>query len=182
MKILILHGIQGHAGKHWMGWLADGLIKIGHEVIMPTLPNADQPDREQWLQSVKELLKEVDPEELVIITHSLGAATAMDYIEVLNKPIRALIAVAGFYYAYGAELNDYFMKVKKLDMHKVKANIQNSYVIYGDNDPYVPQKALLDLALALDADTEVIENGGHINTEAGFTKLPLVLDILAEQE
>lgn len=48
MTALILHGVSGNAGKHWMQWLHDELVKLGIEVIMPTLPNSDNPDFFEW--------------------------------------------------------------------------------------------------------------------------------------
>ena len=55
MTILIIHGINGYAGKHWQQWFYDELLHLGHTVIMPTMPNPDKPDREEWNVYIKNL-------------------------------------------------------------------------------------------------------------------------------
>ncbi len=174
MTILILHGIKGKAGDHWEQWLHDELQKKGHTVIMPTLPNAYHPDRNEWLQTIKP----IHPNGLVIIGHSLGVATALDFIEQSPVKIKALISVAGVGFDYGSELNSYFMKEKQIDFAQVKEHLEKSSVIYGDNDPYVPQKTLHDLADALGVTPEIIPDGGHLNTDAGYTTFAHLLEII----
>ena len=133
MKILILHGIEGHAGIHWQQWLHDELVKAGHEVLMPDLPDTNHPDRKTWLKTVQQVIKNVEPTELVIVGHSLGVVTALDLIEQI--PVKTLISVAGFAADYGRELNSYFLKEKEIDFEKINNNLGKVFVIYADNDP-----------------------------------------------
>lgn len=180
MIILILHGIGGRAGIHWEGWLAAELEKLGKRVIMPTLPDAGRPDRKTWLNSVKEILTNVDPADLVIVGHSLGVVTALDFIE--QSPVKALISVSGFAFDYGAEMNGYFLKEKTVDFSRVNNNLHKAFVIYGDNDPYVPQAILKSLASDLKVKPEIIPNGGHLNTDADYNTFPRLLEIIQSAE
>lgn len=175
MKYLIIHGIQGQAGIHWQGWLSDNLSKNGHEVIMKSYPDADCPVREKWLETTKNFLSNILLQNLIIVTHSLGAVTAMDFIEGLNGPIRGLVTIAGFYRDYGAELNSYFLRSKDIDINRVRGNIKKSVVIFGDDDPYVPQEELKALAEGLQTESVIIHKGGHLNTDSGYKEFPLVL-------
>jgi predicted alpha/beta hydrolase family esterase len=179
MTTLILHGIGGRARIHWEGWLADELTKIGHHVIMPTLPDAEQPDRKTWLRSVSQLVKDVAPADLIIVGHSLGVVTALDFIE--QTPIKALVSVSGFASDYGAQINDYFLKERTINFGKIKQNLGKAFVIYGDDDPYVPQATLKSLADDLKIMPEIIPNGGHLNTDAGFTAFPKLLLIIQKE-
>lgn len=176
MKILILHGIEGHAGIHWQQWLHDELVRSGHEVIMPDLPDTNHPDRKIWLETVRRLVEKADPTELIIVGHSLGVVTALDLIEQMS--VMALISVAGFAADYGRELNSYFLKEKEIDFEKINNNLGKRFIIYADDDPYVPRAALDDLAVRLEVVPEVITNGGHFNTEAGYTTFPKLLEII----
>jgi len=175
MTVLIIHGIGGHAGIHWQKWLHDELIKKGHQVIMPDFPNTNHPDRNEWLMKAKEVTKNVNLDELVIVGHSLGVVTALDLIEGLKVPISSFISVAGFAEDYQAPLNSYFLREKKIDFGKVNKNIKKSVVFYGDNDPYVPQKILKSLSDKLKATPVIFPNGGHLNTEAGFATFPKIV-------
>jgi uncharacterized protein len=176
MKILILHGIGGFAGIHWQKWLRDELSQRGHKVIMPTLPDTDRPNRTAWRETAEKLIKDIDPADLLIVGHSLGVVTALDLIE--QGKARALISIAGFARDYGATMNGYFLKENDIDFGKVNNNLRKAFVIYGDNDPYVPQNELEFLADSLRFEPEVIANGGHLNTDAGYTVFPRLLEII----
>lgn len=176
--VLILHGLQGYAGIHWQQWLHDELLKRGYQVLMPELPKSDRPDRFEWLKTIKDIVGNIDPSDLIIAGHSLGVVTALDYIETLSKPVALLVSVSGFSEDYGSEYNNYFMKVKNINLTKIKKLIVKSSVIYGDNDPYVPQKSLKLLADGLGVEPLIIQNGGHLNTDSWYTSFPQVLDLI----
>lgn len=182
MTVLILHGIQGHAGIHWQKWLNDQLAAKGHKVLMPNLPNAEHPDRSEWLRIVKEVIADCDLSDLVIVGHSLGVVTALDFIEQSPASIKALISVSGFSKDYNAELNSYFLKEKEINFEKVRKNLKKAVVIYGDNDPYVPQEILKLLADKLNVKPTIIKSGGHLNTDAGFSTFPELLKIINDLE
>lgn len=177
MNYLIIHGIQGHAGKHWQQWLHDQLASKQHNVIMETYPNSDHPDRLEWLETAKKSISSIPTESLIIVTHSLGAVTALDLIENLSSPILGLVTVAGFYRDYGAELNSYFIRSHIVDIVEVKNKIlKKPVIVFGDDDPYVPQTELQALAKGLEAEPIIIPNGGHLNTESGYVEFPLLLE------
>ena len=173
--VLILHGIASKAGDNWMRWLHDELVDKGYKVLMPQLPNTNHPDRHEWLKAVEDVLKDIDFDDLIIVGHSLGVTTALDLLENENKKLPLFISVSGFYYAYGLKLNDYFLNEKVIDIGKVSKLIGKAVVIHSDDDPYVSQDALKDLAKNLGVSAFVIHKGGHINSERGYTKLPLLL-------
>jgi len=179
---LILHGITGNSQENWFPWAKKELENLNWQVFCPDLPDTNHPDRTKWLNTVKDLLKEIDPTSLTIIGHSLGVATALDYLEQSAKPIQTLISVAGFYEDYGMELNSYFMAEKTIDLTVIKTRVNHIEVIYGDDDPYVPQQTLQNLALGLKVKSIIIPHGGHLNARAGFTEFPLLLDLILNQQ
>lgn len=176
MTVLILHGIAGHAGIHWQQWLHDELEKAGHTVLMPELPQSEHPHRREWFDMVRQTIDDTPLDKLVIVGHSLGVTTALDFLEGVDTPIKALVSVSGMGKDYGSELNSYFLKEKQIDYPRVREHIQQSVVIYGDNDPYVPQDSLRELAVELWTEPIVIPGGGHLNTESGYTTFPLLLE------
>jgi predicted alpha/beta hydrolase family esterase len=171
---LILHGIGGSSKENWLPWLKKELDSRGWKVLSPDLPNTRHPDRKEWLETVKDLVGAVDFSELTIIGHSLGVPTALDLIETEEKKLKRLISVSGFYEDYGSELNSFFMVKRKVDMEKVNNLINEKIVIYGNDDPYVPQETLKNLADAFEVEPVIIKNGGHVNTASGYDELPLL--------
>ena len=75
-------------------------------------------------------------------------------------------------------MNSYFLSEKHIDFSRVKKHVENSFVIFGDNDPYVPQKELRMVADQLGVAPKIIKDGGHLNTDTGFTTFPYLLEII----
>ncbi|OGL30501.1 hypothetical protein A3F37_01345 [Candidatus Saccharibacteria bacterium RIFCSPHIGHO2_12_FULL_41_12] len=139
-SIIIIHGIGGYAGIHWQGWLADELEKLDYNVLMPEMPEADNPDRSEWLSTIKNLLKNVELKDLIIVGHSLGVTTALDFIEQSDQRINGLVSVSGFAEDYGAELNGEFLKQKNLDFKKIRDNLSWLQYYMEMTIPMLPKK------------------------------------------
>ena len=178
MTILILHGIEGYAGNHWQQWLHDKLVAKNHIVIMPSLPKADHPNRSTLLKKINKVVGSSKLAELVIVGHSLGVPASLDFIEQADKPIKALISVSGFSEDYGAEMNSYFLEKRTIDFKKVNKKLSKAFVVFGDDDPYVPQSQLKLLAKKLKVKPKIIKKGGHLNTDSGYTTFPWLFEII----
>lgn len=175
---VILHGVTGYAGNNWQQWLHDELLKKKWKVVMPDLPLPDHPDRKEWLMTIKSLVAKVAVADIVFIGHSLGVVCALDFIEQVDTgKVMGLVSVSGFCSDYQAELNSYFLRERKIDFDKIRAHLKNAVVVYGDNDPYVPQEKLEELARELRVEPTVISGGGHLNKKAGYTEFPQLLKI-----
>lgn len=182
MDVLILHGIDGYAGIHWQGWLKLELEKLGQVIFMPDLPDSGHPHRFEWLQIVKNMMKNVSLSKLIVIGHSLGVVSALDFIEQADSKIQSFISVSGFSEDYGSPLNSYFMKEKEIQISDVQKHIHESNVLFGDDDPYVPQEVLYSLAKQLGVQPEIIKNGGHLNTDSGYETFPRLVEIVRRIE
>lgn len=94
----------------------------------------------------------------------------------MGHAVYGLVSVSGFASDYGLELNSYFLREKDIDFDIVCRHTKQNKVIYSDNDPYVIQQALKEVADKLHVDPIIIHDGGHLNAAAGFTEFPLLLD------
>lgn len=56
--------------------------------------------------------------------------------------------------------------------------VKEKIVIYGSDDPYIPQETFHNFATHLGAEEVIITNGGHLNTAAGFNEFSKVLTYL----
>lgn len=176
--VAILHGIGGHAGIHWQGWLSEQLTEAGFTVLMPNLSNPSQPDRTIWLKELVGLLSSKELKDLIIVAHSLSTTSALDFIEQSSESIYGFISVSGFAQDYQAELNGYFLKEKQIDFEQVRDKLDWAEVIFGDDDPYVPQNILNQLANDLKVRPKIIVGGGHLNTQSGYSEFPRLLEII----
>lgn len=177
MNVLILHGIMGRSGENWGQWLHDKLISNSYSVLMPTLSNADHPSRKKWLAEISNFMMELG-QDTVIVAHSLAVTSSLDFLEETGHTVKGFVSISGFADDYGLELNSYFLREKTIKFDQVNENVGEAIVFYGDNDPYVPQDSLRLLADNLKVVPVVIPGGGHLNTAAGFTKFPKLLEAI----
>ncbi len=90
-KVVLLHGFQGDPDTGWKAWLIPLLQQAGVEVHAPKLPGDDKPQLERHLEIIDELGVDKDT---VIIGHSLGCATALEYIQQRKAKVGHVILVA----------------------------------------------------------------------------------------
>jgi len=121
--------------------------------------------------------------DTVLVGHSLGAAFILRILERADHPIAGSFLVSGFLGELGLpdfdKVNADFV-TKPVNWARVKRNGGHIKVYNGDNDPYVPIDRGREIALRLGSDLTIIKGGGHINTEAGFTTFPLLLEDLRQ--
>ena len=91
-KYLYLHGYtsSGDRPRH-LGYKA-ALEALGHEVVMPNLPNTDFPVEEEQVAAAL-AATELD-ENTILVGHSLGAIVAMKALTKSGKKIAGLILIA----------------------------------------------------------------------------------------
>lgn len=136
MSVLILHGIMGKAGENWGQWLHDQLIERSYNVVMPNLSDPDHPDRKKWLDEITAHMEGLGS-DTIIVAHSLGVTSALDFLEEATNPVKGIISVSGFADDYGLELNSYFLGEKTIDFNKVNKNIDNAIELIA----YLPPSA-----------------------------------------
>lgn len=89
---VILHGFEGRPDKPRWQWVKKELETLGHTVIIPALPNPDEPSE---TEQVAAALAAADYDEnTVLVGHSLGGVVAMKVAEKLKKTILRLVLIA----------------------------------------------------------------------------------------
>lgn len=179
-NLLILHGLNGKAGIFWQDWLANKCRSDGWNVLMPSLPNPTNPARYEWLDYIIKTTSNIDLENTWIVAHSLGVPAGLDFLETLEDKnhLKGFISVAGFYKPYGQELNEKFMKTKTINIKQIKELVEQRFVIRSNNDPYVDQYALEELAKDFNANDFLINNGKHFHKDEYADSFPLLKCIL----
>lgn len=169
-RVIIVHGWTGSSQKDWMPWVKIELEKMGYEVLVPDLPDTDNPKIEKWVPYLTQVMGEVRDSD-VLIGHSMGCQTILRFLEALpkGKKLDKVILVAGFgSYLKGLTKEEWQIAQPwidtPLDLDKVKAHAKSFIAIFSDNDPFVPLKENKKLfEEKLGAKVFVEHNKGHFN-------------------
>ena len=179
-KIIIVHGWGGSPQGNWFPWLRAELEKLGHQVVIPAMPNADHPQQSAWLTHLTTTVG-MPNENVYLVGHSLGVTAILRYLASLpaSAKIGGAILVAGFSEPIGQPaLNSFF--TTPLDYGKISKAAKSFVAIHSDHDPYVPITQGELLREKIGAQLVVMKNAGHLNAADGFTQLPVVLEQLRE--
>lgn len=176
-KVIIVHGTLGAPTGNWFPWLQSQLEKENIEVACPKLPTPDGQNFTSWKDVfARELDRPKD--EIVLVGHSIGASFVIRMAEETTTTYRALFPVCPFDKTLGIEgydaLNASFVE-HSFDWDKIRKGALHKCCFAGDNDPYVPLSTAEEVAKAMAAEFIVIANGGHLNTESGYTDFPQLL-------
>lgn len=179
-RVIIVHGWHGSPQSNWFPWLKEQLEDLDCEVIIPAMPNADNPNVSEWVTYIAKTVGQPNT-NTYLVGHSLGVAAILRYLEVLSKQekVGGVIMVAGFSESMGYKEPDSFLQ-QPMDYNYIKKAAQKFVAINSDNDPYVPLSQGEVLRDKLGAELIIIKNGSHLNGAAGFLQLPIVLDKIKE--
>lgn len=179
MNFIIIHGVYASPDANWFPWLKKELENSGYEAIVPKFPTPLDQSLESWLRTIANYESKIN-EETVLIGHSLGAAFILSYLEKTNKKIKAAILVAGFHKLLGSpydEVNKTFVD-KEFDWKKIKSSCNKFFMFASDNDEHISIEITKELVEKLNADFNIIPNGGHLNKNSGYGTFPLLLECI----
>lgn len=182
-RILIIHRWDGAPSKDWLPWAKEEFEKKGFEVIVPEMPNSQEPKIEEWVPFLAELVSEID-ENTFFIGHSVGCQTIMRYLEtVYPKKIGGVIFVAPWFNLTNLEDEESEAIAKPwleipIDLEKVKNAISNITVFMSDNDPFVPLSDKKIFEEKLGAKVIVENNKGHYTEDSDILEIPELLKLI----
>ncbi|MFH1789768.1 MAG: alpha/beta fold hydrolase [bacterium] len=187
-KILLIHGYGGQDKENWFPWFKAKMEKKGYEVLIPNLPNSENPNLDEWLDALNKLEIKSD-DNLFVVGHSLGGPTACHFIIKNNLKVKKLVLVAPCGYS-----NDWKHLMKydfpkeapqiitsfiheKFDFNKLNELVESISLYFSEDDPYIPISTKNDYKDAKGF-VRIYKNKGHFNKKiSGMTEFP---DILSE--
>lgn len=177
INIYAVHGYTSSNDTEWFPWLKEQFNNTSVNVCIPKMPDSNNPCFEEWIGKLKSTITNMD-ENTILIGHSLGCVTLLQYILQENIKIKGAILVSGF-------IRENPMKVqteglsqfvdKDLDIEIIKELIPIKRVITAIDDDIVPSKATMSLANELEAELIVLKNGKHFIARDGYTEFPVLL-------
>lgn len=178
-KVYIIHGYTASPTSHWFPWLKEKIVDDETQVSILQLPNSSNPKKEEWLETLKTEIKNMDT-ETYFVAHSLGCITLLSYLDRLEPlpNFGGFILVSGF--------SEYIPTIPSLapftdesvNFKRISAATKSCVVVAAKDDSIVPFQFSQSLSNQLDASFFSMEKGGHFLAEGGFTTFPLVYDTL----
>ncbi|MDO8565798.1 MAG: alpha/beta hydrolase [Candidatus Moranbacteria bacterium] len=183
-RIFIVHGWAGYPEEGWFPWLKKELETRGFIVVVPQLPDPENPRIEGWVAQLAETVG-VPDKDCFFVGHSIGCPTIAHYLESLpdGVTVGGAVFVAGFFRkltnlegdAATQETAKLWLEAP-LDLEKVKSHLAKSVAIFSDNDPYVPLDNQDDFCDKLGSEIIVEHKQGHFSGSTGTTALPIALE------
>lgn len=173
-KVYIIHGYTASPEANWFPWLEEELGKIGVDCQRLDMPDSNAPQAGKWLDHLNQQL-EVD-NQTILIGHSLGCIAALNFIaKNYAKPAGAIL-VSGFYQPL--ETLPELTPFSNLYAVLPPVSALNAYVIAAQDDEIVPHRYSDNLAKHLNAHYIRLPQGGHFLDREGWTRFPLVLELV----
>lgn len=168
-RIVFVHGNQTtHWSFAWAALLKTELEQLGFETWFETMPDSINARAEYWLPFLREHVKVGEHD--IIVGYSSGAVAAMRYAE--DNKLLGSVLVSPCYTDTGDELekqSGYYDR--PWQWQKIKANQHNIALIWGDDDPYIPQEEFMHIAIQLHPVQITIPGGKHFIERVEFPEL-----------
>ncbi|MDP3997257.1 MAG: alpha/beta hydrolase [bacterium] len=184
-RVFIIHGWGGKPDEHWIPWLKSQLEAKGFEVLVPAMPDTDEPIIDKWVNRLSEIVGELD-EQTNFIGHSIGCQTIMRYLATQEgKKAGTCVFIAGWFKLENLESAEEeriaapWLK-DDIDFQKVLSVTKKFIVINSSNDNYgavTENQNLFEQNLG--AKVTILPNKGHFTAVDGIIKLPEVLAALS---
>ena len=187
-KAILIHGWEGNPRNCWFPWLKKELEKKNFKVVVPKMPNSDEPKINLWVSKLKDVVDFPD-EETYFVGHSIGCQAIMRYLETLPEKtkIGGIVFVAGFFNLPFLETKEEKEIAKpwlnnRINTDKIKMLTKNIVAIFSDDDQDVPLSDSKLFKERLNAKIIIEHNKGHFSDDAGIKELPVVLNKILKME
>lgn len=183
-RVFIVHGWEATPESDWFPWLKSELEKRRFEAIVPEMPDTVHPRIGSWVSTLSNTVGKPD-DETILVGHSIGGQTVLRYLSTIegDRKVRGTVIVASWTTLRSAALGDKESRdvanpwlTTPIDWDKAKEHSKQFTAIFSDNDPYVDLDVNEEFKSKLGAKIIVEHGKGHMNTEAGITELPSVLE------
>jgi hypothetical protein len=179
-KAIIVHCWEGYPNYCWYPKAKKDLEEEGFEVLVPEMPDTENPKLSAWLPKLRELIG-TPSRDLYLVGHSLGCITILRYLESLKEgeKIGGAVLVAGFTSKLDFEEIASFFETP-INFEEIKSHCDKFVAIHSDNDPYVDLKYGEEFKQKLNAEVVIKHDMGHfsgtIEGEKSCLDLPEVVD------
>lgn len=177
--VYVIHGFQANPASHWFPWLKLQLNRRSIAVHVLTMPHPSDPKLEEWVDKLHSKVN-TNPDHTYFVAHSLGCVMLLAYLSQHppERPFAGMVLVSGFYEPIPNVPALAVLADHAFDFTALKRSVRQSACVFSNNDLLVPTEYSQHLAQQLNARHCLIDNGGHFTDREGFTKLPVLDQLL----
>ena len=178
----VIHGSFGSPFGNWFPYLRKEIENRNLEVYTPDFPTGvGFQNYENWSKLLKCYLEaSIINENTIIFAHSIAPVFICKFLIANKIKVKRLVFICGFNNYLG--INEEYDNVNKTmyfdNLEDVKQLAQEIICFYSKNDPYVKYEVEKDFADTIATKQIVIDNGGHLNSESGYTEFKELLEYL----
>lgn len=165
IRYLILPGWQGSGPRHWQSHWQD---------LLPTARRVQQsswylPRREDWVAALDQCIA-TEPGPVVLIAHSLGCITVAHWAAQAAPESHRRVLGALLIAPADVERRNCPPPLRNFAPIPVQPLGFTSLLVGSTNDRAASARRVIELGNAWGSQTAILDQAGHINTEAGFTR------------
>lgn len=179
---LLVHGSFGSPFVNWFPYLRNEIEKRNLVVYTPDFPTGvGYQNYNNWESVLESYVRAgLINKDTVIYAHSIAPIFVCHFLVNHKIKVKRLISVCGFNNYFG--INEEYDNVNRTmyfdNLEEVKKYAEEIVCLYSKNDPYVKYDAEKKFADTIATKQIVIEDGGHLNSESGYTEFTQLLDYL----
>ena len=179
---LLIHGSFGSPFVNWFPYLRNEIEKRNLVVYTPDFPTGvGYQNYENWSRVLEAYISSgIINENTIIYAHSIAPIFVCKFLVDHNIRVKRLVFVCGFNNYFG--INEEYDKVNHTmyfdKLKDVKGLAEQIVCFYSKNDPYVKYEAEKEFADIIATKQIVIDDGGHLNSESGYTEFKELLEYL----
>ena len=158
---LTVPGVTNSSPQHWQSlWEA----QFPGQFRRIEQANWDTPTCTDWIETIEKEVRKFEPENVVLIAHSLGCTTVAHWARKFGTKIKGAMLVA----PSDVEAESYTFDTKGFAPVPLERLPFKSLVIASTNDEYVSSERAKQFADAWGSEFINVGAKGHINANAGF--------------
>lgn len=179
---LLIHGSFGNPFVNWFPYLRKEIENRNLEVYTPDFPTGvGFQNYENWSNLLKTYVRaNIIHENTVVFAHSIAPIFICKFLVENKIKVKRLVFVCGFNHYLG--INDDYDAVNQSmyfdNLSDIKNYCTDIVCFYSNNDPYVKYEKEKEFADAITENQIMISNGGHLNSESGYTEFQQLLEYI----
>lgn len=179
MRIIGIHGYKSSPRLNFWPWLEDELKKRGHEVLIPELPDPENPDPDAWTKALVESARVLTDNDIVV-GHSLGGAAALRFLEAAEARTtpKACVLISTPWFIKDDRFRGFFLS--DLDHDVLMWRASRFHILHAKDDRVIPLDHAQKYAQVFHATLTTPEAGAHFQGAAEPAILALVEQAIAE--